>query len=117
MAKLRIEGSDLVVEVEGMDKLWALKSTLTIPLAHVRGATPDPGISGEPKGIRAGGTRVPRVVAAGTFRQDGEKVFWDVHDPQKAVVIELRDEDYARLIVQVEDPRATSDLVTAALAA
>jgi hypothetical protein len=117
MAKLRIENSDLVVEVEGMDKLWALKSTLTIPLAHVRSATLDPGIADEPKGIRAGGTRVPRVVTAGTFRQDGERVFWDVRDPQKAVVIELRDEDYARLIVEVDDPRATSELVASALAA
>lgn len=117
MAKVHIEGSDLVVEVEGLDKLWALKSTLTIPLRHVRGATPDPGVTAEPKGIRAAGAHLPRVVAAGTFRQDGEKVFWDVRDPQKAVVIELADEDYARLVIQVDDPRATAELVAAAIAA
>jgi hypothetical protein len=35
-------------------------------------------------------------------------VFWDVHDPQKTVVIQLRDERYARLVIEVEDPRATA---------
>ncbi|MHA3700667.1 hypothetical protein ACXR2U_00655 [Jatrophihabitans sp. YIM 134969] len=115
MAKVRIEGTDLVVEVEGMDKLWALKSTLTIPLRHVRGATPDPGVTRESKGFRSPGAHIPRVVAAGTFRQDGEKVFWDVRDPQKAVVIALRDEDYARLVVEVDDPRATAELVASAV--
>jgi hypothetical protein len=58
--------------MEGLDKLWALKSKLTIPLAHVRGATVDPGILGEPKGVRAPGTHVPGVITAGTFHQDGE---------------------------------------------
>ena len=38
-------------------------------------------------------------------------VFWDVHDPAKAVVIELADEHYARLVVQVADPGATVALV------
>ncbi|MEV4344900.1 hypothetical protein AB0J83_10530 [Actinoplanes sp. NPDC049596] len=111
MATVEIEGGDLVVRVEGMDKLWALKSSLTIPLANVRGATNDPGMVSEPKGVRTAGTYVPGVVVAGSFRRDGERVFWDVRDPAKAVVIELADEQYARLVVQVDDPRATVELV------
>jgi hypothetical protein len=39
--------------------------------------------------------------------REGELVFWDVHDPQKTVVIRLRDERYARLVIEVEDPEAT----------
>jgi len=34
-------------------------------------------------------------------------VFWDVHDPQKAIVIRLKDERYARLVIEVDDPPAT----------
>ncbi|MEV7090562.1 hypothetical protein AB0O07_32595 [Streptomyces sp. NPDC093085] len=115
MALVRIEGDDLVVLIEGLDKLWALKSRLTIPLTNVRGATVDPGITTDPKGIRAPGTRVPGVIAAGTFHRDGEKVFWDVKDPSKTVVVELADEEYARLVLQVDDPRATVALVENAL--
>ncbi|MFJ9248224.1 hypothetical protein [Streptomyces sp. NPDC101776] len=115
MALIRIDGDDLVVEIEGLDKLWSFKGSLTIPLANVRGATADPGIAAEPKGIRTAGSHVPGVITAGTFRQHGEKVFWDVRDPSKAVVVELADEKYARLIVQVDDPRATVALVENAL--
>ncbi|MFD8093385.1 hypothetical protein [Streptomyces malaysiensis] len=115
MALIRIDGDDLVVVIEGLDKLWSFKGSLTIPLANVRGATADPGIAAEPKGIRAPGSRVPGVITAGTFHQDGEKVFWDVRDPSKAVVVELADERYARLVLQVDDPRATVALVENAL--
>nr|BFE58832.1 hypothetical protein GCM10020063_033580 [Dactylosporangium thailandense] len=111
MAIVTVDNGNLVVEIEGLDKLWALKSRLAIPLANVRGATADPGIAREPKGIRAPGAHIPNVITAGTFHLDGEKVFWDVHDPRKAVVIELTDERYARLVIEVEDPRAVVALV------
>jgi hypothetical protein len=111
MATISVQGQDLVVEMNGLDKLWSLKSKLTIPLAHVRGATVDPGILGEPKGIRAPGTHLPGVITAGTFHQDGEKVFWAVRDGQKAVVVELADEHYTRLVVEVDDPRAVVAMV------
>ena len=114
MALISIEGDDLVVEIEGLDKLWALKSRLVIPLANVRGATADPGAVKEPKGLRAPGTHVPGVLVAGTFHADGERVFWDVHDAAKAVVIELADQRYTRLIVQVPDPRASVALIEGA---
>jgi len=116
MAQVSISGDTLVVEIEGLNKLWALKSRLEIPLRNVRGATVDPGIGREPKGIRAPGAHVPGIITAGTFHVDGERIFWDVRDPAKAVVIELRDERYARLVVQVTDPRATTDLVERAIA-
>ncbi|MBP2320395.1 hypothetical protein JOF56_000780 [Kibdelosporangium banguiense] len=115
MATISVQGKDLVVVMEGLDKVWALKSKLTIPLAHVRGATLDPGILGEPKGIRAPGTHLPGVITAGTFRQDGEKVFWAVRDALKAVVIELADESYSRLVVEVDDPRAVVAMVEQAV--
>jgi hypothetical protein len=111
MARVSIDGTDLIIEIEGMDKLWALQSRLTIPLANIRGATADPGIAKDPKGVRAPGTHVPGVITAGTFHRDGERVFWDVHDAADAVVIELRDERFARLIIQVTDPRATVGLI------
>ena len=115
MARVSIDNGELVVDVEGMDKLWALKSRLVIPLANVRGATADPGIVREPKGVRAPGAHVPGVIVAGTFHQEGERVFWDVRDAAKAVVIQLDDADYARLVIQVDDPAATVDLIEHAL--
>jgi hypothetical protein len=108
VAEVELTEKALIVHVCGMDRLWALKSRLEIPLSHVVGAEVDPEISREwHKGIRAGGTHVPEVITAGTFYQEGERVFWDVHDPEKTLVIQLRDERYTRLVIEVEDPRAT----------
>ena len=108
MTEVELTRDALVVHVQGMDRLWALKSRLEIPLAHLVGAEVDPQVArGWHKGIRAGGTHVPGVITAGTFYQEGERVFWDVHDPEKTVVIRLKDERYSRLVIEVEDPPAT----------
>ena len=116
MASISVTDDRLVIEITGLDKLWTLKSRLVIPLAHVRGATADPGIVREPKGMRTVGTRLPRVITAGTFRRHGERVFWDVRDPSRAVVIELADQEhYRRLVVEVPDPRAAVELVERAI--
>lgn len=111
MADVSIDEGALVIEIEGMDKLWALKSRMEIPLGNVRGATADPGAGRDRKGMRVYGTHWPGVIVAGTFHVDGERVFWDVRDPAKAVVIELRDERYARLVIEVADPLATVQLI------
>lgn len=115
MAQVHINNDSLIVELQGLHKLWTLKSRLQIPLSHVRGATADPGAISEPKGLRAPGTHVPGLLTAGTFHLDGERIFWDVHDPAKTIVIELADDDYRRLVIEVPDPRATVALIERAL--
>ena len=49
------------------------------------------------------------------FFQDGKRVFWDVHNPENTIVIELRDERFDALVIEVADPKATVELVEAAL--
>jgi DNA-binding transcriptional regulator LsrR (DeoR family) len=61
------------------------------------------------------GTEVPGVITAGTFYEHGERVFWDVHHPERAIALSLRDERYAKLVVEVEDPEATIAAIEAAL--
>jgi hypothetical protein len=116
VAEVELTENALIVHVRGMDRLWALKSRLEIPLAHVVGAEVYPQVAqGWRKGIRAPGTHVPGVITAGTFYQEGERVFWDVHDPEKTVVINLKDERYARLVIEVDDPPATAAAIQGAL--
>ena len=61
------------------------------------------------------GTNIPGVLTAGTFYQDGKRVFWDVHNPENTVVVLLKGEQYNELIVEVADPQAAVELVKAAL--
>lgn len=115
MATVSIEGNNLIVTMTGLNKLAALKNRILVPLENVRGATHDPGIVREPKGIRAPGTHVPGLVTAGTFYEAGDRVFWDVTRGEQAIVIELANDRFVRLIVSVEDPRASVDLVNHAV--
>ncbi|MDQ3862104.1 MAG: hypothetical protein M3317_01120 [Actinomycetota bacterium] len=116
MAEVELTQNALIVHVRGMDRLWALKSRLEIPLAHVVGAEVNSEVAqGWWKGIRAPGTHMPGVITAGTFYQEGERVFWDVHDPESTVMIHLKDERYARLVIEVDDPASTAAAIQRAL--
>jgi len=113
---LSITDGNLVLHVRGADKLWTLKSSLEIPLAHVTEVRADPAIAhGWWHGIRMPGTNIPGVLTAGTFYHDGKRVFWDVHNPDNTIVIGLRDERYNEIIVEVSDPKAALDLLKAVL--
>ena len=103
MTEVEIANGYLRVVVEGFDKVLALKSSVEVPLIHVRGASQDPDALRERHGLRLGGTSLPGVVAAGTF-YDGRWWFLDVHHPEVAVKIELDHEHYAALIVEVANP-------------
>jgi len=108
LTEVELTQDTLIVHVRGMDRLWSLRSRLEIPLSHVLDAEADTQVAREwQKGLRAPGTHVPGVITAGTFFQDGDRVFWDVRDPEKTIVIRLEDERYTRLVIEVEDPRAT----------
>ena len=117
MVSITIERDRVRFNVEGMHKLWSLKSQLEIPLEHIRSARVDP----EPArgwfhGLRLPGTQIPGILTAGTFYWNGEWVFYDVHDPEKTIVLELDHEHYKRLVLEVEDPAAEVATLNAALA-
>jgi len=116
LVDLSVAEGKLTLHVRGADKLWAFKSSLEIPLVHIAGVRADPQAArGWYHGIRLPGTNVPGVITAGTFYQDGKRVFWDVHDPEKTIVIDLPDERFNQLVVEVADPDATIQLIQTAL--
>ena len=116
MVDLSIAAGVLTMHVRGADKLWAFKGSLEIPLAHVASARADPEVAhGWWHGLRMLGTELPGVITAGTFHHDGKRVFWDVHNPDNTIVIELRDERYGELVVEVADPQAAVRLIQEAL--
>lgn len=106
MIQVTLDGDKILFDVEGLHKLWALKSRLVIPRSHIRGAQRDASAVRGWKGWRAPGTSVPGLITAGTFYVDGKRIFWDVSNPDKAIVVELEDERYNELIIEVEDPDA-----------
>ena len=83
MANITVENDKLVVNIEGLDKLWTFTGRLEIPLAHITGAKQDADVVYGWKGWRGPGAHIPGVIVAGTFHRDRKRIFWDVHDPTK----------------------------------
>ena len=105
MVNVTIAGDRAVFEVEGFDKLWALRSRLEIPLAHIANVEHDPERVGRWwHGFKMFGTEMPGLFAAGTFYYHGELVFWDVRDPDRTVIVSLVHERYKQLIIEVDAP-------------
>lgn len=105
MVTIEIQDNLLILNVQGWDRLWAFKSHMEIPLENVSHAYVDPSISlGWWQGIRAPGTHIPGLIVAGTFYKDGKRIFWDVKNAENILIIDLNDERYHQLIVEVENP-------------
>ena len=105
MVTIKIDDDKAIFEVQGWDKLWSLRSRLEIPLSHIKGVRNDPAPAmGWFQGLKLAGTDLPNIFRAGTFYQQGELVFWDVHEPKNTVVIDLDHERYKKLIIEVENP-------------
>ena len=101
--------------MEGFDRLWALRSRLEIPLAHILAVEANVDQVGRWwHGFKLIGTDVPGLLAAGTFYFHGELVFWDVHDPARTIIVSLDHERYKKLIIEVADPQATASMLNAA---
>jgi hypothetical protein len=69
MATIQISGDSLVIEMHGMDKFWALRSQLSIPLAHISKveARPKDAHVGNMRGALRVGSYVPGYVLAGYY--------------------------------------------------
>jgi hypothetical protein len=93
----------------GWSKIWALKKSLNTPRASIAKAY-RPGDRLRPPVWRCPGTAVPGLYLAGTFYNRGRKEFWSTRF-QGTVGLELRDAEYAGIVVDVEDP----DQIAAAL--
>ena len=112
--KVAIVGQTLEIEPQGLDKVWSFKGKLVVPLEHVLGASEDPGILEDAKGLRSPGLHVPGKWA-GTYIEHGEKTFWNVTRPESPIVIQLKGERYDRLVLGVEQPRDLVNQINAAI--
>jgi hypothetical protein len=116
MVTIDIDGDQVVFEVRGLDKLWAFRSSLQMPLAHIVGVEAnDDQVGRWWHGFKLLGTDVPGLFGAGTFRYDGELVFWDVYNPANAIIVSLDHERYKKLIIEVEDPADAVDRLRSAV--
>ena len=116
MVQVDIDGDRAVFEVQGLHRVWAMRSRLEIPLAHITAVEANPDqVRRWWHGIKIVGTDAPLLFSAGTFYYHGELVFWDISDPGQTIVVSLEHEHYKKLIVEVADVDGTVARLRAAL--
>lgn len=112
MITISRQENNFIFEVNGMHKLWALKSQLTIPAEHILNAHQDSESIKGWRGWKLPGTFIPSIITAGTFYKDGKKIFWDASNIEKCIIVDLKDEDYNQLIIEVENPASSIAILT-----
>lgn len=113
--RITLTADHLIIEPVGLDKVWSFTRRLRFPLAHVRGASFDPGMREEPKGWRGPGLRIAGKLS-GTFHAAGGRQFYNVSGFERAVVVTLGSaERFDKLVLTVDDPQQIVDEINAAL--
>jgi hypothetical protein len=97
---------DLVIDMEGPEKFWAMKSKLRIPRSDIESIAYDP--TKPPKKILAlpfikfPGSVIPGLMFAGTFVKRGERDFWYIlmrHDGVLSIQTKKGSFNYDRIMI------------------
>ncbi|WP_045234735.1 hypothetical protein [Deinococcus pimensis] len=118
MTNLTLTPDTLVLDLGRADRLLSLhlRSTLSVPLTSITDAHVDDEARVDWKrALKAPGTHVPGVVAAGTFYEEGRRVFANLREGQPALVLRLRGEHYDEIVVRTDDVHADLARVLAAI--
>jgi hypothetical protein len=115
MARLVVDGSDVVVRLSRLEKLGALRGDVRIPLASVIAVRVSDDPWSELRGIRAPGTAFPGVISLCTLRGFGFRYFAAVYRRQPAVVIESEGAPFDRVVISCANPRDQAEYIERAL--
>jgi len=124
MSRVKIENNQLIITMKGARKFFSLKSEVAVDLENVLGVESGLAWKDTPRifSLEDGfdkvmGTDGNGFYFGGTFRQHGKTVFYDLKKREDAVVISLKDDNFDTLIIGVDDPKATIELIEQALKA
>jgi hypothetical protein len=113
---LSLVASQLNIRLKGASRFLSFKGRLAVPLAHIVAAHVMPRkVAMKSRGwFRFPGTSSPGITS-GSYRGKGEWQFWDVRLAKEVLAIDLRDERYSRLVLQVPDPATEAQKINDAL--
>jgi hypothetical protein len=117
VAKVRVRHGELIAEVEIIADRWALRSQLEIPLSHVAGASLARSHAASEASTGLDPLSPFHALGASSFVEVDGILMWDVADPARAITINLADETYPDIMVEVDDPEAVVDRINAAVIA
>ena len=111
MVTVSIADDVATFELQGLDRFWALRRRVRVPVAHILDVRKASTIDLSWRDLRLLGTYLKGRLVAGLFRKRGRFVFYAVRSVERSLAIELTHQFYDDLVLEVEDPdRAIHDL-------
>lgn len=92
-----------IFKISPWHQIWSLKSKIIISKKDVVNVYQDTSELKKWKGFRIG-TQIPGVITAGTFSWKGKRNFWDVMKNKNTIIVELRNNIYNKLYIEVKNP-------------
>ena len=114
MVKVTATENEFVFDILGSHKLWAFKSQIKVKKENIVKAIQSEKEFTFPLGLRISDTNLPWVITAGTYYiKYRQRNFWDVCNKKNAITVELKNSKYSKLIIEVENPIETMNLLNA----
>jgi len=113
MVQVTKDNSNYKFEIKGFHKLWSIKSEINIPQDHILRVYKNEDKKASFLGIRMPGLHIPGVITAGSFMVDEGVIFCDFSNRDNLIIVELKDEKYSKLVIEVENVEYTIRLLTA----
>ena len=112
---IKIKDGNLEFELHGIDEFLSIKRSITISLDHVVSVS-TAHVPWQPfKQMRIAGTSIPGVVKDGRFLSTEGVMFFEMHDPDKCITVNLDHEHYKKIVFEVEDKEAAAQEINDAL--
>lgn len=96
----------MTFKLEGAQKFLASKSSVRIPLKKIAGVSTE---AVKPLWLAGKvGTHMPPIFWAGTFWTMAGKTFYYVRDRSKCITLRLKDHEYIKVVMEVEDKESVA---------
>ncbi len=106
LAEVEVRDGTLIVRPRGMNRLWAFKGEVRVPVSQVSGVRTGVARRSVPSRLRTLGTYVPGLIQAGSYRGNGERSFWLVGRTPTVTVIDCPGARFDRIVLQLGDATA-----------
>jgi hypothetical protein len=111
MVQITKNQNEFVFEIKGIHRIWAFENEIKILKENIVNVYKKEDKKSFWIGWRAPGTSFPWLITSGTFIKNGERNFWDVCKSKNAIVVELKNSSFNKLIIEVENPTESINLL------
>ena len=112
---IKIEDSNLIFEIHGIDTILAIRRTISIPISNVVSVSTD-AVKWQPfQQLKIAGTAIPGIIKDGMFLSNEGLLFFEMHDPNKCITVALNHEKFKKIIFEVQDKEHAAKLIQDAI--